>query len=73
MLVCGGGDSSGRKGTAKILQQPRADNEKGVWTLLTHPMTRGFCTVFLVNFNDRIVAVGELLINLVIMNPKTFV
>ncbi len=70
VLVCGGGDSSGRKRTAEILQLPRDDDDMGVWTLITQPMTHGFCTAFLVNFNNRIVAVGELLINLVIMNSK---
>ncbi len=70
VLVCGGGDSIGRNRTAEILQLPRDDNDKGVWTLITQPMTHGFCTAFLVNFNNRIVAVGVLFINLVTMSSK---
>ncbi len=51
--------------TGEVLQLPHDDNDQGVWTLLTQPLTRGFGKTFLVNFNNRIVAVGELLINLV--------
>ncbi len=65
VLVCGGGDSRGGSRTAEILQLPRDDNDRGVWTLLTQPMTQGFGTTFLVNFNNRIVAFGEVLISLV--------
>ncbi len=49
--------------TAEILQLPRNDNDKGVWTLLTQQMTQGFSWTFLVNFNNRIVAVSEQLFN----------
>ncbi len=55
VLVCGGGE--GR--TAEVLELPRDDNDGGVWTLLTQEMTQGFWSAFLVNFNNRIVAVGE--------------
>ncbi len=64
VLVCGGGDSRGGSRTAEILQLPRDDNYRGVWTLLTQPMTQGFGTNFLVNFNNRIVAFCELSISL---------
>ncbi len=65
VLVCGGGWST----TAEILQLPRDDNEKGVWTLLTQGMTQRFWSTYLVNFNNRIVAVGESLITLVPTRP----
>ncbi len=64
VLVCGGGWGY----TAEILQLPRHDNEKGVWTLLTHNMTQGSGFTCLVNLKDRIVAVGESLIILVTTN-----
>ncbi len=54
VLVVGGGNN-----TAEILQLPQDDNDKGVWTLLTQQMTRGFSIGFLINFNNRIVLVGE--------------
>ncbi len=69
MLVCGGG-GGGWSRTAEILQLPRDDNEKGLWTLLTQEMTQYFSRTYLVNFNNRIVAVGESLITLVAMNLK---
>ncbi len=56
VLVVGG--VSGCK-TAEILQLPRDDSDMGVWTLLTQQMTRGFSENYLVNFNNRIVVVGE--------------
>ncbi len=59
-----------KKTTAEVLQLPHDDNDPGVWTLLTQPLTRGFGRTFLVNFNNRIVAVGELLINLVTISSK---
>ncbi len=67
MLVCGG--YNGRR-TAEMLQLPRDDNEKGIWTLLPQPMTQGFRTSFLVNLNHRIVAVGELLLIFVVLSPQ---
>ncbi len=59
------GDGFWGSKTAEVLQLPHNDNDRGVWTLLTQPLTRDFYGTFLVNFNNRIVAVGELLINLV--------
>ncbi len=56
VLVVGG--AWGNK-TAEILQLPRDDTDMGVWTLLTQQMTRCFSDNFLVNFNNRIVVVGE--------------
>ncbi len=54
VLVVGGGNK-----TAEILQLPRDNTDMGVWTLLTQQMTRDFYDNFLVNFNNRIVVVGE--------------
>ncbi len=68
VLVVGGGSSGSN--TAEVLQLPRGDNDRGVWTLLTQPLTRGFGLTFLVNFNNRVVAVGELLINLVTITSQ---
>ncbi len=61
MLVC-----DGFHGTrmADVLQLPRNDNDKGVWALLTQAMTPSDGGTFLVNFNHRIVTVGELLMKL---------
>ncbi len=56
VLVVGG--AVGNK-TAEMLQLPRNDNDKGVWTLLTQQMTWDYNTNFLINFNNRIVVVGE--------------
>ncbi len=56
VLVVGG--FNGCK-TAEVLQLPHGDNDRGVWTLLTQPLTRDFYGTFLVTFNNRIVAVGE--------------
>ncbi len=55
VLAVGGGNNK----TSEILQLPRDDTDMGVWTLLTQQMTRGFWDNFLVNFNNRIVVVGE--------------
>ncbi len=60
----------GNRKTAEVLQLPRDDNDQGVWTLLTQPLTRGFDITFLVNFNNRIVGVGESLINLAAITSK---
>ncbi len=59
-MVVGGGSK-----TAEVLQLPHDDNDRGIWTLLTQPPSRDFSIAFLINVNNRIVAVGELLINLV--------
>ncbi len=67
VLVCGGYNGSK---SAEILKLPRADNDKGVWTLLTQKMTQDFWTTFIVKFNHRIVAVGEFHINMVVRGPK---
>ncbi len=56
VLVVGG--AWGNK-TAEIFQLPRDGTDMGVWTLLTQQMTRDFYDNFLVNFNNRIVVVGE--------------
>ncbi len=61
VLVCGGFHGTR---TAEVLQLPHNDNDKGVWTLLTQAMTPCYGGTFLVNFNHRIVAVGELLMKL---------
>ncbi len=66
VLVSGGGLSR----TAEILQLPRDDNNKGVWTLLNQKMTRRNGFTYLVNFDNRIVNVGESLISLVTMRSK---
>ncbi len=65
VLVCGGGNN-----TAEILQLPFGDNDKGAWTLLTQEMTRDFLFAYLVNCDNRIVAVSESLITLVTMRSK---
>ncbi len=57
VLVVGGGYGGSK--TAELLQLPRDDNDQGVWTLLTQPLSRDFRRTFLVNFYNRIVAVGE--------------
>ncbi len=67
VLVCGG--YNGRR-TVEMLQLPRDDNEKGVWTLLPQPMTQGFRTSFLVNLNHRMFGVGVLLFFLVALAPQ---
>ncbi len=66
VLVVGGGGSK----TAEVLQLPHDDNERGVWTLLTQQLSRDFRRNFIVNFSNRIVAVGELNINLVMIISK---
>ncbi len=66
VLVVGGGSTN-----AEFLQLPHDDSDRGVWTLLTQPLSRDFYGTFLVNFNNRILAVGELLINLVYDYFKT--
>ncbi len=68
VLVVGGGYSGCK--TAEVLQLPRDDNDRGVWTLLTQPLSREFYNTFLVHFNSRIVTVGGLLINLVTITSK---
>ncbi len=55
VLVVGGG---GKK-TAEILQLPHDDNDRGVWTFLTQSLSQAMYRTFLVNFNNRVVAVGE--------------
>ncbi len=62
-IACGG-SWVGTK-TAEILQLPRDDNDgKGVWTLLTQQFTHVFYSSYLFKLNHRVVAVGELLINM---------
>ncbi len=68
VLVVGGGYYGSK--TAEVLQLPHGDNDRGVWTLLTQPLTRNFRTTFLVHFNNRILAVGELHIHLVAITSK---
>ncbi len=66
VLVCGGGSK-----TAEILQLPRGDNDsKGVWTLLTQNMTRYFGSSYLVKLNHRVIAVGELFFNMLLICQK---
>ncbi len=68
VLVCGGNCGSlflrwlSSRCTSEILQLPRDSNEKGVWTLITQPMSRRLRATFLVKFNRRIIRVGKLLI-----------
>ncbi len=57
--------------SAEILQPPRDDNEKGVWTLITQPMSRRFGETFLVKFNRRVIGVGDLPISYIIFISKT--
>ncbi len=65
VLVCGGGSK-----TAEILQLPRGDNDnKGVWTLLTQK-TLYYGYSYLFEFNHRVIAVGELLINILLICQK---
>ncbi len=54
VLVVGGSSSESK--TAEGLQLPRNDSDRGVWTLLTQPLSRDFGKTFLVNFSNRIVA-----------------
>ncbi len=68
VLVCGGGADGSR--TAEILQLPRDDNDGGLWTLLNQKMTRHYGFTYLVNFDNRIVAVAESLITLVTPRSK---
>ncbi len=67
-LVVGGGYYGSK--TAEVLHLPRNDHDQGVWTLLTQPLSCDFDKTFLIIFNNRIVAVGKLLINLVTMSSK---
>ncbi len=62
VLVAGGWSE-----TAKILQLPRDASDRGVWTLLTRPMTQELGETFLVNFNHRIIALSE---PFLILNPS---
>ncbi len=55
VLVVGGGRGVQ---SAEILQLPRGDNDRGVWTLLRETMTQQFGKAFLVNFNNRVLAFG---------------
>ncbi len=71
VLVCGGGFIS-LSTTAEILQLPRADNDMGIWTLLTQPMSQGFLSTYFINFDERIVAVGKSLIILVAVKSKQY-
>ncbi len=67
VLVCGGCTFFGSR-TAEILQLPRDHNDsKGVWTLLTQQFTQVLQTTYLVQFNRRVIAVGELLINMLLI------
>ncbi len=66
VLVVGGVENK----TAEILQLPQDDNDSGVWTLLTQKMTHSFMANFFVNFNNRIVVVGEYMIKLVPISSK---
>ncbi len=44
--------------SAEIVQLPRGDNDRGVWTLLRETMTQQFGKTFLVNFNNHVLAFG---------------
>ncbi len=69
VLVCGGYFGSR---TAEILQLPRDDSDsKGVWTLLTQKTTQDFTLKHLVKFNNRVIAVGNLLINMLLICQKS--
>ncbi len=65
VLVVGGGSK-----TAEVLQLPRDEHDQGLWTLLIQPLSRDFYRTSLVNFNNRIVAVGELYIHLVAITSQ---
>ncbi len=56
VLVVGG---AWRSRTAELLQLPRSDSDRGVWTLLHETMTQEFAKTFLANSNGRILAFGE--------------
>ncbi len=71
VLACGGGFIT-LSATAEILQLPRDDNDKGIWTLLTQPMSQGFLSTYFINFDERIVAVGKSLIILVAVKSKQY-
>ncbi len=55
------------RATAEILQLPRGGSDTGVWTRLTHSMTQQLRTTFLVKFNHRIVAIGELFSDMLVI------
>ncbi len=59
VLVVGG---SRNIRSTEVLQLPRGDNDRGVWTLLRETMTQQFGKTFLVNFNNRILAFGKFFI-----------
>ncbi len=65
---CGGGYYGSK--TTELLQLPRAHNEKGVWTLIAKQMTHFYIGSFLVNLNNRVVAVGVLFIKMVLKRQK---
>ncbi len=67
-LVCGGGYYGSK--TTELLQLPRAHNKKGVWTLMAKQMINSYIRSFLVNLNDRVVAVGVLFIKIVSKRQK---
>ncbi len=75
VLVCGGGgggDGGVGSITTEILQLPRADGDsKGVWTLLIQQFTHRFFSTYLVKFNNRVIAVGELFINMLLICQKS--
>ncbi len=68
VLVCGGSCYIGRGKTAEILQLPRDDSDsKGVWTLLTQQSSGAFWSTYLVKCNNRVIAVGEFLVNMLLI------
>ncbi len=54
VFVAGGGTR-----LAEILHLSLNDNDRGIWTLLTQPLTQAFRETFLVNCNNRILAIGK--------------
>ncbi len=51
--------AGGRSRLVELLQLPLNENDRGVWTLFTQPLTQDFYATFLVNFNNRILAFGK--------------
>ncbi len=54
VLVAGGGSR-----LAEILKLPLNDNDRGVWTRLTQPLTEYFNQTYLFMLNHRILAIGK--------------
>ncbi len=67
LLVAAGGSRF-----ADVLHVTRYETDRDVWTLITQPLTQAYQTTFLVNFNNRILAIGKLPIRQAISNKKSW-